>query len=389
MSATSTDARSTSHADVVVIGAGIIGASCAYRLAQRGLRVAVVEAADSVASGSTGRSFASVRVQWSEAVNIELSWRSIQFYRDFERHLGDTAGYQPTGYLLLFPEEQWETHLEVVELQRAHGVPVSVLDLAEATRLTPFETTGLGGATWGSADGAVDPHQITSTFISAARRHGAALHLRQPVTGIKSVGDLWRVRTTDFEFEAPTIVNAAGGWSGEVGRLADLDVPVHHVRRNVFSTTANPARPRRPMTVDVGSGVAMRSEGDRLLFTCAKLWEENGYNTRVDWPWMETVLESASERFPWLADEPLDRKGCWAGTYEVTPDHLPIIGWNPDAKGWVDASGFSGHGVMQAPEVGKLVAEEIVDGEAHSLDITPLRHARLRSAGEQSPVLVF
>jgi glycine/D-amino acid oxidase-like deaminating enzyme len=120
----------TTQFDVAVIGAGIVGASCAYHLAQRGLKVVVLEAFASHAEGSTGLSFASIRGQWADDLNTELSWRSIRTYRDFERDHGVDVGYAPNGYLMLIPQHAWDRQLESVELQRRHGVPVEVLTRA-------------------------------------------------------------------------------------------------------------------------------------------------------------------------------------------------------------------------------------------------------------------
>ncbi len=144
--------------DVLVVGAGAVGASSAFHLARAGLSVILVDQFDGPAEGSTGRCFASVRAQWADHLNIEVSWRSIQTFRDFPAEHGIDVGYLPSGYLFVVPEAAWPAHLEAVELQRAHGVPVDVLDVDEAQAITPFDTDGVHGATWGPADGVVDPH---------------------------------------------------------------------------------------------------------------------------------------------------------------------------------------------------------------------------------------
>ena len=118
--------------DVIVVGAGAVGASCAYHLARAGFSVLVAEAFGGPAEGSTGRSFASIRSQWADSLNIEMSWRSVRAYRSFPDDHGIDVGYRPTGYLLLVPDGRWQAQLEAVDLQRAHGVPVDVLDVAEA-----------------------------------------------------------------------------------------------------------------------------------------------------------------------------------------------------------------------------------------------------------------
>ena len=380
---------SVEQTDVVVVGAGIIGSSCAFHLVSRGLRVTVVEAFGGPAEGSSGKSFGSIRGQWADPLNIELSWQSICAYRDFESRYGFDVGYRPSGYLFLVHESDWPAHLETVELQRHHGVPVEVLSTAAAQTITPFEPNGIGGATWGTADGAVDPHSVTVAYLSMARALGACVRFGRPVTAIESCGARWRLAAGADEIETTFVVNAAGGWSGEVAALAGLSVPVVHSRRSIYSSAAGAVAAALPMTLDTETRAYLRSEGSRVLFGMAKPVEVDGYDTNVDWDWMEFVVETMSQRFPWLASLPLDQKACWAGTYDLSPDHAAIIGADPAAPKWINACGFSGHGVMQAPEAGRLVAEEIVDGAAHSHDIATLRLERFANPNHINTALVF
>lgn len=371
-------------ADVLVVGAGAVGASSAYHLARAGLSVLLVDRFDGPAEGSTGRCFASVRAQWADDLNIELSWRSIRTYRSFAQEHGVDVGYAATGYLFLVPDTGWPAQLDAVERQRRHGVPVEVLDLDAAAQLTPFDPAGVAGATWGPADGVVDPHGLTTAYVDLARRHGARVAYRRPVTALRRSGGAWTVAAGADDVQAGVVVNAAGGWAGDVAALAGLDVPVVHSRRNVYAGAAGGLAHRRlPMTIDLATGVYLRSEGDRVLFGGPPSPRaEQGYSTAVDWPWLEDVLALGVPRFPWLADLPLDRAAAWAGTYEMSPDHQGILGPNPDADGWYDVCGFSGHGFMQSPELGRLVAEEVTTGAVTSLDadLAPLRIGRFSGA---------
>jgi sarcosine oxidase subunit beta len=373
---------------VIVIGAGIIGSSCAYHLAARGQQVTVLEKFDAPAEGSTGRSFASVRGQWSDELNITISWESIQTFRDFEKLYKVDVGYRPTGYMYLVPESGWETQLQHVAFQQDHGVPVDAISFKDAQNKTPFVQDGLGGVTWGSADGIVDPYLATNAYISLAKSLGTVFHMKTEVHEITRTEAGWSIRAGDSIFEADYIVNCAGGWSNQTAKLAGFDIPVEHFRRNIYSTAPN-STPVHPMTIDLNTGFFLRSEGERLLFGLARADEPAGYNTSVDWDWMETVMETGGERFPWLLDTPLDPAGAWAGTYEITPDHFPILGALPEEPTWINACGFSGHGVMQAPYVGKLIAEELCDGKSHSIDIEPLRINRLRDGNLRSETMVF
>jgi sarcosine oxidase subunit beta len=362
------------------MGAGIIGASCAFHLAKRGAKVTVLEMQPAPALGSTGKSAAGVRVQFTEEVNIRLSWESIQEYRLFPTVYGEEVGYRPIGYLLLVPPEHWAAHLESVALQQRLGAPVSVLSPEEAQRLVSFETAGLAGTTHGPADGIVDPHSVTLAFLKLARERGVKVYLNTPATGIRRVGAAWQVETPQGTFSAAYLLNATGAWAGAVARLADLDVPVQPVRRLIYSTASLTWPHVYPLTIDVTSGFYLRSEGKRVLFGRSNPEEPPGFTEGMDWDWFEHTLAVGVERFPWLAEAPLDAQACWWGYYEVTPDHHPILGCMPGAEHWVNAAGFSGHGVQQAPAVGRVIAEEILDGRAHSIVIDPLRIERFASA---------
>jgi len=334
--------------DALIIGAGIMGTSCAFQLSERGLRVAVLEAQISPAMGSTGRSTAGVRVQFTEEVNIRLSWESIQEYQHFQDLYGEDAGYRPIGYLLLVPPERLVVHMASVRLQERIGVPVRVFSVEDAQQLVRFDPVNIACTTYGPADGVVDPHSITFTYLRLAKERGAEY-----------------------------LVNAAGAWAGKVARRAGLTVPVQPVRRMVYATVPTTWHHTYPLTIDLPSGFYLRSEGNRILFGRSNPGEPTGFTEGVDWDWFEPTIRVGSARFPWLAEVRLDHRACWWGYYEVTPDHNPILGRLPAAENWVNVAGFSGHGVQQAPMVGRLIAEEIILGKAQSLNIDSLRIDRL------------
>lgn len=198
------------------------------------------------------------------------------------------------------------------------------------------------------------------------------------------------VQTSQGPIGCDTVVNCAGPWAGDVAALAGLDVPVRPYRRNIYMTTPFAKIPRpMPFTFDIGSGFYMRHEGEGMLMGEVNPAEPSSYNTLVDWEWLDTVLEHGLARFPVLEQAGLAEQQCWAGLYEVTPDHNPILGRNPALAGYVDASGFSGHGIMHAPACGLLIGEEILDGRAHTIDIDELRIARFAGGAAHAERNVF
>ncbi|MGI9626460.1 MAG: NAD(P)/FAD-dependent oxidoreductase [Longimicrobiales bacterium] len=382
---------SSNTADVVVIGAGIVGASAAYQLASKGLEVVVLEKEAGPAMGSTGKSAAGVRVQFTNRANVGLSMFSLPVFRDFEARYGQDIGYRDIGYLLLVPESRWKPHLEAVELQRSMGAPVDVLDPSDALRYVDFNVEGLGGATYGPWDGVVDPHMVTAAFIDMGRAHGADYRMRRPVTAVERRGDGWAVTAGPDQLYCEAIVNAAGAWAGQVASLAGLSVPVRPKRIQIFLSAPVDDERTYPLTIDLATGVYLRSEGNRLLFGLDDMDQAFGFTEGMEWDWLERVLMTGVERFPWWEDLGVDRGGSWWGYYGVTPDNSPIIGLSPDDDRWIDACGFSGHGIMHSPATGVAVAELVVEGEAASVDISAFGHGRFSIHGgtEAAEVNVF
>jgi sarcosine oxidase subunit beta len=363
--------------DVVVIGSGINGASCAYHLAERGMQVVVLEKELAPAMGSTGKSAAGVRVQFTTEANIRLSLHSLPTFRSFEERYGRDIGYRPIGYLLLVPEARWDQHLDSVALQHRLGAPVEVLDPVDAQRLVPFSTEGLAGATFGSWDGVVDPHMTCLAWVEMARALGTDFRMATPVHGLERSGGGWKVQAAGGErWSCRHVVNAAGAWAGEVGRLAGLDVPVGPKRIQIFLSAPHDDERTYPLTIDLTTGVYLRSEGNRVLFGLDNLEQEFGFTEGLDSEWLEHVLLTGVDRFPWWEEMGVDLRGSWWGYYGVSPDNSPIIGYHPDTEGWVDACGFSGHGIMHAPATGLAVSELVADGRTSTVDVAHFAHAR-------------
>jgi sarcosine oxidase, subunit beta len=379
-------------AGVVIIGAGIVGASIAYHLSARGYTdVVILEKGDTAVSGSTSRSAAGVRHQFGNQVNIRLSLYSIERLKHFEEEVGGFSGLKQIGYLLLVSDpETWKQYQENVALQQRLGVRSRILSPAEACALVPFGNFGdLVGATFCPDDGHCDPYGVATGYLNAARRAGVELRRATRATAIRrSKERVVAVETPQGSIACETVINAAGPWARQVGALAGLEIPVLPYRRCVYMTEPVTLG-EFPFVIDTASGFYMRPEGDKLLIGVTNEAEPPGENFAVDWEWLETVLERGSRRFPFLAETGIVRRNCWAGLYENTPDHSPILGRHPELENYLDASGFSGHGVMHAPATGMLIAEEIIDGRAHSINIDDLRITRFQNARAAEETNIF
>lgn len=369
----------------MIIGAGIVGASVAYHLSARGCTdVMILEKADTEVTGSTARSAAGVRHQFANEVNIRLSIYSIERLKRFTEEVGGYSGLKQIGYLLLVSEPQlWKQYQDNVALQKSLGVASRVLSPADVLDLVPFaKVDDLLGATYCAEDGHCDPHGIATGYLNAARRAGVKLRRATSAIGIRRNGRrVIAVETPTGSVACETVINAAGAWAGQVGALAGLEIPVQPFRRCIYMTEPVPSLPLFPFVIDTASGFYVRPEGEKLLIGVTNENEPPGENLAVDWDWLETVLELGTGRFPFLENTSIMRRNCWAGLYENTPDHLPILGRHPELENYLDASGFSGHGVMHSPATGMLIAEEVLDGRAHTIDIDDLRIARVRSRG--------
>lgn len=221
---------------------------------------------------------------------------------------------------------------------------------------------------------------MTFGYARAARRHGARLREGIAVTGMDvAAGRIAGVRTSADNVATKVIFNCAGPWAAEVGRMAGIDVPVLPYRRQIFVTDRFPKVPRtNPMTIDFSTSFYFHPEGDGVLFGMSDPDELSSYNIDVDWSYLEKIGEVAARHAPPLTAAGI--KTAWGGLYEITPDHQPILGPVEAVEGFWCACGFSGHGFQQAPAVGLLLAQLLLDRHAE-IDLAPFYHRRL-AAGE-------
>ena len=379
-------------ADVVIIGGGIMGASTAYHLAARGCtNVVVLESGEMFGLGSTGLNAGGIRYQFATAVNIQLSTLSIGMMERFAAEMGQEVGLRRCGYLFLLDDAaDLAQFTRNVALQNSLGVPSRVVSAREIAELAPeVELSGIIGGTWCPLDGLVDPNSLLQGYVSNARRLGVTLATGAEVTRVDvERGRVTRAHSKAGVVEAGKVVIAAGAWSARVGALAGIDIPIQPVRRQIAVTSAIPGlRKDFPFVIDFSQALYFHREGDGLLTGMSNRDEPPGFDTRVDEAWRLRHLEAAMARMPMLADAGVAAE--WAGLYEVTPDDQPILGRVPAVDGLYVCAGFSGHGLMHGPVAGLLMAEEILDGRARTIDIDSLRWGRFEagaSVGEYNVV---
>lgn len=380
-------------ADVVVIGGGIMGASIAYHLARRGCtNVIVLERGEMFGLGSTGLNAGGVRHQFSTAVNIELSKISIGMMERFADEMDQEVGLKRCGYLFLLDNDADLAQFRAnVALQNSLGVPSSLVSRNEIAALVPeAELSDIVGGTWCPRDGLVDPNGLLQGFISNARRLGATLLTNTAAIAIEQLADgKRRIFTSNgTTIDAPAVVIAAGPWSAQVGALAGIELPIQPSRRQIAVTSQiMELRADFPFVIDFSRALYAHREGGGILTGMSNRDQPPGFDTSVDEEWRLRHIEQAIVRFPFLENAEISAE--WAGLYENTPDDQPILGAVPEHDGLFVCAGFSGHGLMHGPVAGLLMAEEILDGRAHTVDISALgldRFAAGRAAGEYNVV---
>lgn len=365
--------------DAIVIGAGVVGASCAVHLARAGLRVLVLDRATGPGAGSTGRATGGFRCQFATAINIRLSLLARDALHRFRDDTGVDPGFQEVGYLWLAGTEP-----ELAALRDAHALQHRE-GLTEARFLGPDEIAELDpqidtreviGAAWSPTDGVLQPLELLRGYLEAAARLGVEIRWNEPIVAVSDRG----VTTATATYPTGLVVNAAGAWAAKVARLAGLELPVVPLRRQVAVTEPTTALPATmPLTIWLGDGFHARVRDDRVLLLRPTPGDPDPWSDRVDPAWLDAIAETAQRRIPALRDVALDRARSWAGLYEQSPDGHALVGFLPGAT-MLFVNGSSGHGVMHAPALGLLAAELAVHGRAHSLDIHVLRPSRFAEA---------
>ena len=372
-------------AEIVIIGGGVVGASVAFHLTERGAKdILILESQPVQGKGSTGAATGGVRSQFETDINILMSMYSIDFFNNWD--VG--CGYEPRGYLFFATtDEQFEYLKSNVEKQKNLGVEgVEIVACDEiAKRIPGMNCEDIIGGSFGATDGFIDPLAVMRGFTEKALAKGARIEFDSVVTGIETqAGSVTSIETEKGRVDCDATVLCAGAWAKGLAATAGIDLPVEPLRRQIVWTRSDSPLPESlPMVIDLGSGFHFRpvkDSKDELMFAYPDADESPSFETSLDDGFVEKIRERARLRAPFLYETKVVREKCRVGLYENTPDHHAILG-SCEIEGLYFANGFSGHGVMHSPATGRALAEIILDGKANFLDVSCLSIDRFEKGG--------
>ena len=369
-----------SSAQVVIIGGGISGCAIAYNLAQKGVRDIVVVEKNYISSGATGRCGAGIRQQWGAEMNCLIAKASIEAFKslqeelDYERDIELKQG----GYLLLATsKEENELFKSNIKLQRTLDIPSEFLTPSEALDIVPYLNIDLiTGAAFCPTDGHLNPFLATDAYYQAAKRLGVTFLTHTEVIGIETEHDaIQAVLTSKGRIITDTVVNAAGGYSREISAMAGTDLPVYSERHEILVT--EPIEPMLdPMVMSFSMNIYCQQTPHGSFIMGRGDDQEEHATTQSSWQFLEKMAKTVTSIMPPIGELRVIRQ--WAGLYNITEDHQPILGPSDVVKGLYIAAGFSGHGFMFGPMTGLLLSEFIL-GEERTIDVSALSVDRFKT----------
>jgi sarcosine oxidase subunit beta len=361
------DAPLPGKAEIVIVGAGVIGLAIAYNLAKRGLTDIVVLERGYLASGASGRNGGGIRQQWSTEVNIRLMQESVELCKTFSAELGVNVWFRQGGYLFISRSPSETKRLEKnVALQNRCGVPTRILTPGEARDVVPeLEVSGFHAACYNPTDGILFPWPFLWGYAQAAVALGVTVATFTSVNGIQREGAGFVVQTSKGPIQAGRVINAAGAWSPEIAAMVGVKLPDYPVRHEICSS--EPLKPfLGPMVSVLATGLYF-SQSMRGEIVGGVTLKDHGSTLSMQSTlrFMATYARQLCAVMPHLAELKILR--AWAGPYDITSDGNPILGEPEGVPGFYLCCGFMGHGFMMAPIIGKLYAEWLVGGLRHEI----------------------
>lgn len=367
-------------ADAVVIGGGVMGTSIAFNLARRRFGKVVLLEKNTICSGTSAKSSAIVRTHYTTPATAAMALMARGIFERWADEVGGECGFVKTGMLFIGHPLNREGVERTLAMNQSLGIEARLVSADEVRGLAPRLRVPEGApVVWEPHSGYGSPHEVASSFARRSTELGGEIRQSTLVTGITIAGGRVRaVRTPTGEIATAHVVIAAGPWANAVGRLAGLDLPVTASRESVVTLRPSFGVGRHPVVADLVNEVYLRPEtGNLILAGSTRDTEAPGnpdeYEDRPDLAFSTDVVERLARLMPAAAEAGI--AGGWSGMYEVSPDWNPIMG-TAAVGGLHYAVGFSGHGFKLSPVVGVLMAEQIADGKATTLDITPYRLKR-------------
>ncbi len=375
--------------EVLIVGAGVNGLGTAHRLAKAGIEDIVVVEKKYPMYGGSGRNAGGVRAQWASLSNLELARDSIPAWRDYASELGLHTWFRQSGYLMLArTEDKMASMRERARFQRQHGISTHLVSASEAKTLAPaVDVEGYVGGTYCPEDAIIFPWPVVNGLREAIEEHDVRLLTRTPVTGIQSDGNqVTTVSTPDHVFEPDWVVNAAGAWSGELARMAGVEIPNTAVRHQIFVTEA--LRPMLdPMVVDMHTGLYVSQDGrGEFVVGLGDREPREEVTHSASFSFLRRAASQLTRLIPSLGSVKAMRQ--WAGCYDVTPDHVPNLGPHPVLENFLQLNGFSGHGFMISPVVTEITAR-IILGQSPGYDMERYRVDRFARGTVDAEAMVI
>jgi sarcosine oxidase subunit beta len=372
-----------STADVVVVGAGVIGSSVAFHLAQAGVKRVVVVERRHLAAGATGKSGALVRTHYTNEPETRLAFASLRYFHNWPELVGGDCGFQRVGLIVFAPPDK-RHHLEAnVAMHRRVGVNARIISAEEAREFDPsLATDDVTHVAYEPDSGFADPSATTYAFARAARARGVEFRLETSATRIVTRGErVVGVETPTGEIDAPVVVIAAGAWANQLFAGLGIDLGmVPTLSRIAIFRWAFDRSPRHPTYIDHIKHTWIRPVDANCTLIGAELGVNRVTGVPDDYPeavtqdYVERCRAQLVHRFPVMRHATM--RGNWAGIFMRSPDSLPVIDQLPRYSGLYCMTGDSGSSFKTSPIIGKCLAEWIVDGRARSVDLTPFRSTR-------------
>ena len=368
--------------ECIVIGGGMSGCSIAFELTKRGMTDILLIERGFLASGATGRCGAGIRQQWGSELNATLAYESTEILEHLEEYTGynRSCGLNQAGYLLIAcNDKEWETFQDNLAVQHKLGIKSWIVDMEkEVYELVPgINTDGIVGATFCQEDGHADPFHCCLAYGRGAAKNGATILTYTKVTDLLAEGGhIKGVRTDKHgEFYAPLVINCANGWAPGLAAQVGDEIPVFPERHQALVT--EPVAPLGPVKNGVPTPQPMVMSFERRLYVqqsphgsyvmgIAEMNDPVSFNIKSSWQFLEENCNIMCHTLPFLRKLKVVRQ--WAGLYDMSPDHAPVIDESKNAAGLWNVCGFSGHGFMIGPRIGILVANGVC-GLNDSLDI--------------------